>query len=188
MNSLLPSNRTKLEQSLEQTTARTTNLPVKIQDIYNPTACPADFLPFLAYAMSLQTEYALAASEPAQRALLQNAYLIHQQRGTIASVKRILSAMGHAAEIVEGLNASIRNASITRNGHNYRGKNTTEHWAHVRIYLKKAMPSSLAQQLRKLILLVLPVRCHLAGIHYPGASITRNGTYLRNGSTTRGAI
>lgn len=53
MNSLLPPGSTPLERRLAQTCSRISDLQVSLRDLWNPATCPVSFLPYLAWAFSV---------------------------------------------------------------------------------------------------------------------------------------
>lgn len=183
-NSLLPANSTALERNLEQVTQRSTDLPLSIQDIYNPAKCPAALLPWLAWAWMIE-QWDSNLSEEQKRAVLADAFIVHSKRGTVASVKRILKNAGYECEIIEGLVAKRYAGRISHNGHFFYGGQKTEHWASFRVYLKQAITKELAQKVRGLIESTMPARCKLFGIHHP-IDEKHDGTKRYNGQLNYG--
>ena len=53
MNSLLPPGSTSLERRLAQTCSGISDLQVPLRDLWNPATCPVSFLPYLAWAFSV---------------------------------------------------------------------------------------------------------------------------------------
>ncbi|MDK6876837.1 phage tail protein I, partial [Escherichia coli] len=53
MNSLLPPGSTPLECRLAQTCSGISDLQVPLRDLWNPATCPVSFLPYLAWAFSV---------------------------------------------------------------------------------------------------------------------------------------
>ncbi len=99
-HSLLPPNRTPAEEATELTCARMSDLPVAIGDLWNPDACPADLLPWLAWALSVE-EWAAAWSEEHKRAVVRRAIRVHRLKGTRRAVELALDALGFSIDLVE---------------------------------------------------------------------------------------
>lgn len=53
MNSLLPPGSSPLERRLAQTCSGISDLQVSLRDLWNPATCPIRFLPYLAWAFSV---------------------------------------------------------------------------------------------------------------------------------------
>lgn len=98
--SLLPSNATAYEQSLAQTTARITDMPVDIGKLWSPDNCPVSLLPWLAWAMSVD-EWDSQWNEQTQRELIRHSAKTHRQKGTVGAVKRALSSLGVTVDFIE---------------------------------------------------------------------------------------
>ena len=90
--SLLPPNATAQELALESATARIGDVPVPIKDVWNPDTCPANVLPFLAWAFSV--DYWNAAWPVAiQRKVVAAAIAVHRVKGTLGAVEDALAAL-----------------------------------------------------------------------------------------------
>lgn len=99
-NSLLPFNATSYERALESVTKRATILPVDIAAVWDPIACPADLLPWLAWALSVDT-WDSDWPEATKRALIANSVQIHRTKGTVSAIERVMDALGVTAELHE---------------------------------------------------------------------------------------
>lgn len=100
MTSLLPSNSTSLERALAASTV-SDQLPVKIGTLWSAEHCPVAFLPYLAWALSVDF-WDLATTETQQRALIAGAIAWHKKRGTPWAIKQALAAVGYPVlELVE---------------------------------------------------------------------------------------
>lgn len=98
--SLLPPNASPLELALEAATARLGHVPVTIGDLWNPVKCPLAFLPWLAWAVSVDI-WDEAWPEATKRAVVANSIRVHRRKGTRASIALSLEPLGLAAEITE---------------------------------------------------------------------------------------
>lgn len=99
--SLLPSNSTALERSLESVMkARMDGISVPIRQLWSPDECPTHLLPWLAWALSAD-QWKSEWSEAQKRSYLRNAYYIHKHKGTLGAVRRLLDSLGFDLRIVE---------------------------------------------------------------------------------------
>ena len=55
MNDLLPPSATKQERALALATSRVSDVPLPIRTLWNPDTCPLELLPWLAWALSVDT-------------------------------------------------------------------------------------------------------------------------------------
>lgn len=98
--SILPSNATKLELTLEQLSARIGSLPLPHADLWNPSKCPAKYLPWLAWALSVD-EWDPLWTEAQKRAVIRNSVPVHIRKGTRKAVELALAAIDVDATIIE---------------------------------------------------------------------------------------
>ena len=104
---LLPPNATPLERALEQALARIEDVPVPVDTLWDPWRCPAELLPWLAWACSVD-EWDPDWPEHVKRRVIAAAPDVHRLKGTCAAVERALRAIGVFAEIVAWWQASPR--------------------------------------------------------------------------------
>ncbi|MCV6637001.1 phage tail protein I [Candidatus Albibeggiatoa sp. nov. NOAA] len=95
MQSILPSHSTQLELDIEQIAAEhLDSLPVhEIRNLWNPWECPAEFLPWLAWAMSVDV-WDEDWLDQVKRRVIAESYEIHRKKGTRWAVQRILELTG----------------------------------------------------------------------------------------------
>lgn len=100
--SLLPSNATWFERTMEQVLAATlTRLEAAadaLATLWNPWTCPADYLPWLAFELGVpywRTEW----PEGFKRALIAEAPAINARRGFVDGIERGLAAIGLTMDI-----------------------------------------------------------------------------------------
>ena len=91
--SLLPPNASQLERGLEQATARAGNVTVDFTPLWNPQTCPIELLPYLAFALSIDT-WDPAWPEATKRALVSTAIDIQRHKGTAKSIRDIIRTFG----------------------------------------------------------------------------------------------
>ena len=98
--SILPPNSTPLERALEASfAARLAALPVPVGQMMNPATCPAAFLPWLAWALSVD-DWDAGWSEAQKRTVIAASVAVHRRKGTIASVKQAMAAMGYGDVVI----------------------------------------------------------------------------------------
>ena len=105
--SLLPPNSTLLERALEQGVARLGEVPYPLDLLWNPQACPADLLPWLAWGLSVDS-WDAEWSEQAKRDAVAGSIALHRTKGTPASVKTVLGRFDQLLKLVEWHQASPR--------------------------------------------------------------------------------
>lgn len=98
--SLLPHNATPLERSLEQATARIGNVALPILELWNPQTCPADLLPWLAWALSTD-RWEVDWTEAQKRAAVAGAIEEQRTKGTPASIDAVLASYDELLKLTE---------------------------------------------------------------------------------------
>ncbi|WP_019604544.1 phage tail protein I [Teredinibacter turnerae] len=98
--SVLPPNHSPLEQALAQVTQRLSDIPTPLRELWNPTTCPENLLPWLAWAMGIDTWKSYWPLS-VKREIIKNAVSIKRQKGTVKSVRDVASAFGAAVALRE---------------------------------------------------------------------------------------
>ena len=98
--SLLPANSKPLERELATLTTRLELIDVPFDLIWDAENCPDKYLPFLAYAWSVD-EWNDAWSIETQRNVVKNSVWVHQRKGTLGAVKRALAVMNYETSVIE---------------------------------------------------------------------------------------
>lgn len=83
---LLPPNATAFEQGLDQATASAYDIPVPIRSLWDTDTIPSDWLPFMAWAFSVDL-WSSDWSEAKRRAVVANARDYHRKKGTLAGLR-----------------------------------------------------------------------------------------------------
>ena len=100
-DTLLPPNTTELERAAERAIAsRLESIPVDLAKLYDPDRCPLAFLPFLAWARSVDT-WKDDWPEATKRAVIRSSFTTHTTKGTRAAVETAVAAFGGDVAIVE---------------------------------------------------------------------------------------
>lgn len=98
MTSLLPLNSTQMERAIEAALAEKTEIPLRT--LYNPDTCPAQLLPWLAWAWSVD-RWDNKWSEATKRSAIRSAFYVHAHKGTIGALRRVVEPLGYLIEVVE---------------------------------------------------------------------------------------
>ena len=99
MNSLLPLVHRRLSVAA-QTCSGISDLQVPLRDLWNPATCPVKFLPYLAWAFSVD-RWDEGWAESVKRRVVQDAFYIHQHKGTTSAVRRVVEPFGFLIRIIE---------------------------------------------------------------------------------------
>ncbi|HCI6401814.1 TPA: phage tail protein I [Klebsiella variicola subsp. variicola] len=89
-----------LEQRAAAACAVISDLSVPLRDLWNPWRCPVKFLPYLAWAFSVD-RWEETWSETAKRQAVSEAFWIHQRKGTVAAVRRVIETLGYSMTLQE---------------------------------------------------------------------------------------
>jgi|GEM_PF-2361116 len=98
---LLPPGASDLERNLAATTERLTQLPVQTDSLWDPSRCPREFLPWLAWATSVDIWYD-NKDDPIEetsrrRELIRKNAFVHQHKGTRAAIQQALDAFANVS-------------------------------------------------------------------------------------------
>ncbi|WP_213672556.1 phage tail protein I [Raoultella ornithinolytica] len=99
-SSLLPPGSSALERRLAQACSGISDLNVPLRDLWNPWKCPAKFLPYLAWAFSVDS-WDENWSDAEKRSVIGEAFWLHQRKGTVAALRRVIEKMGYSLSITE---------------------------------------------------------------------------------------
>lgn len=89
-----------LEQRAAEAGAVISDLSVPLRDLWNPWRCPVKFLPYLAWAFSVD-RWEETWSETVKRQAVSDAFWIHQRKGTVAAVRRVIETLGYSMTLQE---------------------------------------------------------------------------------------
>lgn len=98
--SILPPYSTVQEKALEQLAAGMLDLPVAIRTIWSAYDCPIEFLPWLAWGLSLDN-WSTDWSEAVKRERVRQAIPIARRKGTAESVRSVVASFGGSVAIRE---------------------------------------------------------------------------------------
>lgn len=97
---MLPPSATAQERALAETTERLSNVPLLVRESWNPDTCPAELLPWLAWAFSVD-EWDTTWSEQEKREVIKASLDVHKHKGTIGALDRALKPLGYLIEVTE---------------------------------------------------------------------------------------
>jgi phage tail P2-like protein len=182
---LLPANATAQERDIEAATARIGDLdtaPITTQ--WDPYTCPANLLPWLAWAFSVD-EWSADWPDEYKRRSIAESIEIHRRKGTKSSIQRVIENAGYGdSTIVEGVYGATHNGTFTHNGFITYGDETE--WAKYRLVLTRPMTNQQAEQVRRILSYTAPARCKLEEIIYTAANNTYNGAITYDGTFNHG--
>lgn len=89
-----------LEQRAAAACAVISDLSVPLRDLWNPWRCPVKFLPYLAWAFSVDS-WDESWSEQEKRTAVSESVWLHQRKGTIAAIRHVVEKMGYSFSIAE---------------------------------------------------------------------------------------
>lgn len=101
MNSrLLPVGSSPLELAVAESMAQIERVPIPIRALWNPDLCPVHLLPYLAWAFSVD-QWDKDWTEKAKRDAIKAAMFIHQHKGTIGALRRVVEPLGYLIRVSE---------------------------------------------------------------------------------------
>ena len=100
MRDLLPPNSTHLERRLAQVGSAISEVPVPTRTVWNPDTAPAEQLPWLAWALSVDAWDPLW-SENQKRQTIRASLQVHRSKGTFGAIKDALAALGYPLRVQE---------------------------------------------------------------------------------------
>lgn len=105
-NSLLPPNATLLERDIERIINQATDIPITIKTLWDPKLCPAELLPWLAWAYSVD-QWMDSWPEQIKRQVINDAFVTHQYKGTPFAVQHALNSLGIKTQMREWWESGI---------------------------------------------------------------------------------
>lgn len=184
--SLLPPSATTRERDLEAAMAHMEAVDVAvIATTGRADACPDAVVPWLAWARSVDWWDTIWSDEQ-RRAVIAAAWKIHKHKGTPASIKWALSALGFTgATVLEGLHNRKHDGQVTtRTGKFFRGEKT--YWAGYRVLLDKPIANRMVPMVKGILAATAPARSRLFSLDYTEVPNVHDGRSLHDGTYNYG--
>lgn len=141
--------------------------PARIRGLWSAERCPAPLLPWLAWALSVDT-WSEGWTEETKRRVVAGSIALHRAKGSRASVERAIAAIGLGdVTVAEGVGSLFYGATSTHDGSEHYGE--TSHWAEYRVIAQRPISNAQADEVRAALRAVAPVRCHLAELRFTEA-------------------
>jgi len=97
---LLPTGSTTLEVAAAEACAAIEQIPVPLRQLWNPRTCPAELLPYLAWAWSVD-RWDTGWSEATKRSVVASSAALHRHKGTLGAVRRVVEPLGYLITVTE---------------------------------------------------------------------------------------
>ncbi|CAM6947916.1 MULTISPECIES: phage tail protein I [Enterobacter] len=97
---LLPVGSSSLEVAAARACADIENTPVPLRHLWSADTCPANLLPWLAWAFSVD-RWDENWPEATKREVIRAAWFIHAHKGTIGAVRRVVEPLGYLINVTE---------------------------------------------------------------------------------------
>jgi phage tail P2-like protein len=170
MDSLLPLNRSQLEIAIEQALTSeqiSTHDHIKtMQSISSPFLAPTEFLPWLAWSVSVD-EWNSNWVESVKREVIAQSRTLHTHKGSVWAVKKALESVGYGAnsEIIEGAEVRHYDGTLFADGSAYfEGESWAKYSINVDLGESQGISVGASANARSVIERVAPARCHLTDI------------------------
>ncbi|MDR3429687.1 phage tail protein I [Silvimonas sp.] len=100
MTDLLPPSSSTLERRVERACAPMANIVTPQRTLWSIDDCPAGLLPYLAWTFSVD-RWDASWSEATKRAVIKSAAFVHQRKGTIGAIRRVVEPLGYLIKVIE---------------------------------------------------------------------------------------
>lgn len=97
---LLPPGSSPLEVAAAEAAAQIARVPVPLRTLWNPWQCPVALLPWLAWALSVD-RWDFNWPEGTKRSVIASSFFVHQHKGTISALRRVVEPLGYLIEVRE---------------------------------------------------------------------------------------
>ncbi|EOU9192652.1 phage tail protein I [Escherichia coli] len=97
---LLPVGSSALEVAAAKAAAEINRVPVPLSTLWNWRTCPVNLLPYLAWALSVD-RWDFAWPETVKRSVIASSFFVHQHKGTISALRRVIEPLGYLVEVKE---------------------------------------------------------------------------------------
>ncbi|MEY4953704.1 MAG: hypothetical protein RL299_2128 [Pseudomonadota bacterium] len=174
----LPQSSGRAEKALAAGALAASDIPITVDQLWNPLTCPAAVLPWLAWALSVD-DWDQTWTEATQREVIAASFEVHRRKGTPAAIKAQLLAMGYGnATLIEdwqlprlGSLVALLGGDDGLGGEWVLGPsdpNWADYWVEIMVPIRRRDADALAVRLAS----VAPARCRLRSITLTGAFYT----------------
>lgn len=185
LKSLLPPSASALERAIEAATARIGDIPVLISRVWNPATCPAELLPWLAWALSVDT-WDSSWSERTKRDVIASSYDVHRHKGSVWSIKEAIRAAGfQTPTVLERLGSRTYNGDIAHDGRFFHGWERA--WALYRVLLDRPIRNDQVPTVRAILAATAPARSELLSLEFQTVANLYDGRSSHDGAYNHGS-
>lgn len=182
---LLPPNATALERAVEMTAAPLGEIPVPIATLWDPYACPAAMLPWLAWADSVDN-WDSAWSERTKREVIAASYDVHRHKGSLWSIKEAIRAAGfETPTVIERLGRRTYDGATAHDGMAFYG--WEQAWALYRVILNRPIRNDQVGTVRAILESTAPARAELLSLDYQTVANLYDGRSSHDGAYNHGS-
>lgn len=97
---LLPVGSSPLEVAAATALSEIQRVPVPLRTLWNWRTCPVNLLPYLAWALSVD-RWDEKWPEATKRSVCASSFFVHQHKGTISALRRVVEPLGFLIEVRE---------------------------------------------------------------------------------------
>ncbi|HBD3080495.1 TPA: phage tail protein I, partial [Escherichia coli] len=97
---LLPVGSSPLEVTAAAALSEIQRVPVPLRTLWNWRTCPVNLLPYLAWALSVD-RWDEKWPEATKRSVCASSFFVHQHKGTISALRRVVEPLGFLIEVRE---------------------------------------------------------------------------------------
>ncbi len=97
---LLPTGSSVLEVAAAEALSSLSTMNVPLRQLWNPYECPLILLPYLAWAWSVD-RWDTRWPESTKRAVVAASRDVHQKKGTIGAIRRVVEPLGYLIRVIE---------------------------------------------------------------------------------------
>lgn len=184
MSSLLPPNTNVHEHALDDAMSRLGAVPVDIVKLWNPQTCPVAFLPWLAWALSVD-EWDETWAEAQKRNTIAASYDVHSHKGTPYAIRSALSVLGYDNITINEGAVYYHNGRQTHDGSIRHGADSGWPMFDVILNIGFVPDAGMIQKIRNRIERYKNKRSVLRNLIFMNlfhnGTVTHDGTYRHNG-------
>ncbi|VDZ54876.1 Bacteriophage P2-related tail formation protein [Serratia odorifera] len=109
---LLPPSASRLERIAARVCATLGEVRVPLRQLWDPTTCPVDLLPYLAWAFSVD-RWDENWPQATKRKAIEDAFYLHKHKGTTGAMRRVVEPFGYFIRVNEWWNIDTAPGTFT---------------------------------------------------------------------------